>query len=81
MTDQELCEITDRAYDLLEPELMEIVANIEGGISTTQNNYGRYMSAISTLTEAGLNIHLAAILLIRTGANKGGVQSAVTILT
>lgn len=74
-------EAISKMHKILEPELTEIVNGIENGISTTQNNYGAYMSAISNLNSAtNLQKSVVAELLILSGANKSGVLSAVSLL-
>jgi hypothetical protein len=76
MTPQLAKLITDLATDF-KPE----VEKIESGIKTTQNNYGRYMSLISTLSK-GNKQHaiLFSLALNEAGANRQGVADAMRIL-
>ena len=68
--------ITSLANDMREP-----VDKIEAGIKTTQNNYGQYMSLISTLSKGEKRVALIiAQALIEAGANVAGVNSAMKVL-
>jgi hypothetical protein len=65
--------ISDLALDFA-----PMVKEIESGIKTTQNNYGRYMGLISSLAKGNKgHANLFALALIRAGANAQGVQSAM----
>ena len=71
-------------YNLLKEEIVEIVEGIEGGIPTTQNQYGAYMSAINSLQSAlestGANRSVVGQLLIMGGGNAAGIRSALTVM-
>lgn len=67
--------------DDLANDFKPIVADIEKGIKTTQNNYGRYMSVLSQLGKGNRDhTNLFALALIKAGANRQGVGSAIKIL-
>lgn len=68
-----------KIYVMLKDEIDGIVKGIEGGISTTQNNYGSYMQAIGSLTSAGLNKAVSAELLVMAGGNRAGIASALSL--
>lgn len=76
MTQEEKYKATARSMaEELKPEVLKI----EGGIKTTQNNYGRYMSLILQLTETipQSSYEFWALTLIYAGANKRGVTDAL----
>jgi Mg2+ and Co2+ transporter CorA len=61
-------------------DLRGLVSDIESGIKTTQNHYGRYLSIITHI--AGDNIDVASIIaaaLIMAGANRKGVNDALKV--
>jgi hypothetical protein len=65
----------------LAADFQPIVAEIEKGTKTTQNNYGRYMSLLSTLSDGNRGkANLFALALTEAGANRMGVASAMQIL-
>ena len=64
-----------------DPDIKECIKQIENLPLTTQNHYGDYMNSISRL--CGNNkqmIKVVGLALIKAGANKNGVVSAVNIL-
>lgn len=65
--------LSDLADDI-KPE----VSKIESGIAATQNHYGDYMQILSMFS--GNTRILIGLALIRAGANKKGVQDALTVL-
>ena len=56
-------------------QLIKSVTNIEDGIPTTRNHYGKYMGILSPFS----NKNEIAMLLIYLGANKEGVIDALKI--
>lgn len=67
--------------DSLKPELTPVVKEIESGIKTTQNNYGRYMSLISMLSKGNNNVaRIIGFALVECGANRAGVASALHVI-
>jgi hypothetical protein len=67
----------DKLIDDLASDLKDAVTKIESGIKTTQNNYGRYMSLLSTLAKNKSQAQLVGMALIKAGANRQGVSSAL----
>ncbi len=64
-----------------EPEVKEIVDLIEGEPHLTMHHYDRYMTAISRLANDNHNLgFVIGMAMIKAGANKQGVQSALRIL-
>ena len=62
-------------------EQIDLVNHIESDvIPTTQNSYGRYMNAIATLSDGTKGYDLiVALALIKAGANRQGVLSAINV--
>lgn len=74
--DKFLDAIADIATDL-KPLVDEIEADL---LKTTQNNYGRYMTILSTLGSGGETMtRIVGLALIKAGANREGVKSALKI--
>ena len=72
--------VVDAVNELAETiELTDLVNHIESDIiPTTQNSYGRYMDAIATLSDGSKGYDLIiALALIKAGANRQGVMSAI----
>ena len=72
--------VVDTINELAETkELIDLVNHIESDIiPTTQNSYGRYMDAIATLSDGSKGYDLIiALALIKAGANRQGVMSAI----
>lgn len=66
--------------DDLAKEFKPVVSDIESGIKTTQNNYGRYLSLLSQLSDGNKNkSQIFALALIKAGANRAGVSSALKV--
>ena len=59
-------------------DLQPIVNEIETGIKTTQNHYGRYLSLLSLGGDSN-GMRLVALALVAAGANKRGVADAMKI--
>jgi len=75
MTPEQTKLISDLAADL-----KPMVKDIEAGIPTTQNNYGRYGSLISQLSKGDKRVGaIIALALIEAGANRVGVQNALKL--
>jgi len=73
MNDKQKQLITDLANDF-----KPFIDEIEKGIKTTQNNYGRYMSIISGFSKGNKTVgQVIGLALIEAGANAKGVQSAL----
>jgi hypothetical protein len=73
-------EIDALIADLAE-DLKPAVQEIEGSIKTTQNHYGRYMSLLSLMGDGKPDLmKILGVALIKAGANRGGVNSAMKIL-
>ena len=68
----------DTAIFDLSNDLREVVSEIESGIKTTQNHYGRYTSLIH-LAEDNNGKRLIALALVVAGADKRGVAAAMKI--
>ena len=62
-------------------EVKQLIENAHKTPTTTQNNYGKYLSILTTLKGEGIPLELGKSLLIRLGANEQGVNSASQILS
>ena len=62
-------------------EVKQLIENANQTPTTTQNNYGKYLSILTTLKGEGIPLELGRSLLIRLGANEQGVNSASQILS
>jgi len=68
--------IDDLARDFAEP-----VSDIESRYATTKNHYGNYMNFITKMSGGNAtNSKIIAMALIRAGANRDGVASAMRVL-
>jgi hypothetical protein len=57
------------------------VKKIESGIKMTQNHYGRYMQMLSVMAKGDKALGMVfSLALIKAGANREGVNSALKIL-
>lgn len=65
----------------LAEDFKPLVQEIEGGLATTQHNYGRYGAVISQFSQgkAGTAKIIAAAL-IKAGANATGVNNGLNLL-
>jgi hypothetical protein len=72
----------DELVDRLVPGFKPVVESIEGRWQFTKNHYGDYLELLSKFNESqGSQIaKIVAIALIRAGANKYGVRSALEIM-
>ena len=66
----------NKYYELIGPEVKQMVQKIENSPKTTQDRYGDYMHLISILLEYKIPIAIACQLLIKCGGNKNGVTTA-----
>ena len=66
----------------LASDFAPVVKDIEGSrYSTTQNNYGRYMSLINSMSKGDKKrAEIIAMALITAGANRSGVKSALRVM-
>ena len=62
-------------------EVQQLIENARKTPKTTQNNYGKYLSILTTLKSEGIPLEIGKALLIRLGANEQGVNSASQILS
>jgi len=62
-------------------EVKQLIENAHKTPKTTQNNYGKYLSILTTLKSEGIPLEIGKALLIRLGANEQGVNSASQILS
>lgn len=71
----------DAMIDDLVPDLKPIVQRIERRTRTTQNAYGDYMNLIVQLGKDDARMRkLISLALLKAGANKAGVQSALKVI-
>lgn len=71
----------DAMIDDLVPDLKPIVQRIERRTRTTQNAYGDYMNLIVQLGKDDARMRkLIALALLKAGANKAGVRSALKVI-
>ncbi len=67
--------ITDLAGDL-----KELVTEIEDGVPSTMNHYGKYMNVIATVGAGDITVkRIVALALVEAGANHAGVKSALNL--
>jgi len=59
-------------------DVRELVTQIENDIQTTENHYGRYLTIISRYNTKAEKM-VVGLALIRSGANKTGVTSAMKL--
>lgn len=64
----------------LASDMKDAVTKIESGFKTTQNNYGNYMQLLSTLAKDKQTAQIMAMAMIRAGANRQGVSSALQVM-
>jgi len=64
-----------------DPEIQQLVKDIEAKPATTRNHYGDYGAALSTLS-GGRKIvaQLLGLAFVKAGANVQGVSDALTLL-
>lgn len=60
-------------------EIQPIVSEIEGGPQTTQGHYARYLTILSRC-QGKAETGLMALALVKAGASRQGVASALKIL-
>jgi hypothetical protein len=73
-------ETLNKLIDDLASDMKDAVTQIESGFKTTQNNYGRYMQLLSTLAKNKAEGQVFALALIKAGANRQGVSSALQVM-
>lgn len=79
MADQ---DVMNELVASLADDLREIVTEIEGGMQTTQNHYGRYMSVLAAVGQNEPSVKkVVAAALIKAGANHAGVSNALNLST
>ena len=61
-------------------DIIEFVREVENGIKTTQDHYGRYMSFLTNYVKDPVILHIISRGLIGAGANSRGVNSALMVL-
>ena len=62
-----------------DPDIIAIVKDIETGIKTTQDNYGKYMQFLGTMPDK-VTRYIMSEALINNGGNYNGIKSALQIL-
>ena len=77
-------EITKNKYlkslfNSIRSDLIELVNNAENKPYTTQNNYGAYLSLLTSL-KPQLGLDYAVKLLVMAGGNKQGILDAKKLL-
>lgn len=79
--DQDSSPLKKLVMDLAS-DFAPVVKDIESSrYSTTQNNYGRYMSLISSMSKGDKKrAEIIAMALITAGANRSGVKSALQVM-
>jgi hypothetical protein len=79
--DQDSSPLKKLVMDLAS-DFAPVVKNIESTrYSTTQNNYGRYMSLINSMSKGDKKrAEIIAMALITAGANRSGVKSALRVM-
>ena len=78
--DQKTLEIFNKYNDIIGEDIKKLVISAENKPITTQNNYGNYLSVITSLINSGINKSLVGLLLVFHGGNKLGISSCVKIL-
>ena len=75
MNEKQIQLINDLANDF-----KPVVREIESGIKTTQNNYGRYGGLIAQLSKGDKGVaNIIALALIKAGANSIGVNNGLKL--
>ena len=74
-----------KAQEVIEsllPEMTEIVESINAKVSTTQDNYGAYMSTLSALVPDSdpVMLYVIAEALRQAGGSDRGIASALRII-
>ena len=67
----------DDVIDSLVPDLKPVVAGIEASVATTQNHYGRYGALLTSIAPSKSKAGIVALALVKAGANRQGVASAL----
>tara|TARA_Y100000592_G_C5306848_1_gene238182 strand:+ start:87 stop:326 length:240 start_codon:yes stop_codon:yes gene_type:complete len=71
----------NQLYELLKDELEYIVKRIKKRPQTTKNNYGDYLNQLTELHNiTNLKYEILAKLLILSGGNAKGINSAMQII-
>lgn len=75
----------DEVLNQLAAVVMPIVAQIESNLPTTQNHYGDYMAAISTLADKipgnARSVKLGvAVAMTKAGGNRAGIIAALKVM-
>lgn len=65
----------------IDPDVKKIVADIEGGMETTQYHYGDYMAALSPYAKKGpMALHILSKAMVKAGGDPDGIAWAVKLL-
>lgn len=83
MTTHKHSAAAQKVIESLLPEMTEIVEGINAQVSTTQDNYGAYMSTLSALVPDGdrTMLYVIAESLRQAGGSDRGIASALRIIT
>ena len=61
-------------------DVIEMVQSIESSAPTTQNHYGRYLVALQQICKDKITMYVMAHAMIKVGANRDGIASALRII-
>ena len=63
-----------------DPDIIKIVADIEGRIKTTQGHYGDYMAFLTNFQKDRVMLYIMSEALLMAGADHQGISGALMIL-
>jgi hypothetical protein len=75
--DEEMRLKIEQVVDSLVPDLKPEVARIEASLAATQNRYGDYGELLTSIAPSKSKAQIVALALIKAGANRAGVASAL----
>jgi hypothetical protein len=75
--DEEMRLKIEQVVDSLVPDLKPEVARIEASLAATQNRYGDYGELLTSIAPSKSKAQIVALALIKAGANRQGVMSAL----
>jgi hypothetical protein len=75
--DEEMRLKIEQVVASLVPDLKPEVARIESSLATTKGHYGDYGGLLTTIAPSKRKAQIVALALIRAGADKQGVASAL----